>query len=146
MVLAKKAVVPPRPAATSAPRREQLAVNVFDLGRVEPRLRAVLLAGKLELDRDRIVRTDPDDLGEAAAPFACDLLSAAVACDLLRAADREAGRPPARVYLKRSGSWARLPAGVVLTAVDGAGRMLDPATFPPAASFSASSPKVVKVV
>ena len=120
---------PPSAPLTGTGRKERLALNVFDLDRLDPVLRARLLKGRLDL---RAVRPDPDRGGETAVAFSCDPLTAALICDLLRSEDRRAGDVPTRVYLRRNKVWVRLSASDVLTEVGEDGKAtLSHDLFPP---------------
>ncbi|SRR6266404_4623602 len=115
-------------------RKEQLAINVFDLTRIDETIRAMLLGGKLDLDPEHAIKVDPGRMDETAVTFVCDLLTAASASDVIRGRDREAGDHPTRVYLRRIKAWERLPVAAVLTRVCGGELFLDPGVFPPAAA------------
>jgi hypothetical protein len=108
-------------------RRESLAVNLFDLDRVDPTVRQILLAGKLDLTR--VIRINPDRPDETAVAFTCDLLTAACICDVIRTHDRAAGDHPCRVYLRRSKAWERLPGAAVLSVLDDGKAVLNPDLF-----------------
>lgn len=97
-------------------RRERLAINLFDLERIEPHVRRLLRLGEL-LGREPI-RVDAERPDEVGVEFACDLLQAACLCDVLRLGDRNGGRYPTRVYLHRERAWTRLPGHAVLSVVD----------------------------
>lgn len=124
---------PPVPAAPAAPAvpspikngREQLAVNVFDLDRLEPSVRALMLAGKLD---GSLIRIDPERPDEAGAVLSCDLLAAACLLDVIRSQDRKAGDYPTRVYLKKR-TWSRIPSDAILTLLVDGTLMLNPAYF-----------------
>lgn len=112
--------------------RERLAINLFDLDRINLTIRGMLLADKL--DASRAIPMDRDRGDERAVEFSCDLLTAATVCDTIRSHDRKAGEAPTRVYLWR-GSWSKLGGSVVLTQLMGDGRCrLSP-------EFFASEPK-----
>lgn len=111
------------------PRRERLALNLADVGRVPDSVRQMILAGKV--DTERYIKTDPQRPDEAAVLFTCDLLSAACICDTLRQHDEKAGDPPTRVYVCRAQAWVRLPGDAVLTVVANGKVGLSPAVFPP---------------
>ncbi len=66
-------------------RREKLAVNLYDLDRVEESLRPKLFAGRLKLDKPLKMDWDRRDaVDEVAVEFECPLLEAAIICDTLR--------------------------------------------------------------
>ncbi len=108
------------------PKAPELAINLWDLERLDPAMRRRLLAGRLG---GQHVRVDPERRDEVAVPFACDLLTAAIACDLIRAQDREVGDRPARVYLRKGKAWVKLAAGALLTAEVEGKAVLDPDLF-----------------
>ena len=100
-------------------RTERLAVNLYDLDRVAPSLRASLVAPRLDLTKPIDMGWDRKSDDETAVVFNCDLLSAAIICDTLRSHDRAAGDSPTRVYLFKK-VWTRVASHVVLTElVDG---------------------------
>lgn len=114
-------------------RKERLAVNLFDLDRIDPLIRGVLL-------KDRLVRepikVDPNVIDEVAVEFKGSLLSAACVCDTIRARDKEAGDHPTRVYIYRSKAWTKLSGSVVLSEVvlineHSMECRLSPTVFPP---------------
>lgn len=97
-------------------RRERLAINLYDLSRLEPTIRTMLLGGRLDLSRESVVRVDLERPDETAVPFTCPLEQAAACCDVIRGHDRRSGEPPTRVYLNRlgNGSWERISGGAIL--------------------------------
>lgn len=121
---------PAGPLGEGEPRREKLAVNLFDLDRVDPLIRAELLGGKIDVKAGP-VRIDPRRPDLAAVGFRCDLLTAAIVCDILRSHDRELGDAPTRVYIKRAEAWEPLAGRVVLTVVVDGKCQLSPEVFPP---------------
>ncbi len=95
----------------------KLAINLYDLDRIAPTLRTKLFSGRLDLSKPLSTAWDRTNIKEEVAVlFTCDLLTAAIICDTVRSHDRKAGDFPTRLYLKRK-SWARIPSGVVLTAL-----------------------------
>lgn len=112
-------------------RPEKLAINLFDLDRIEPSLRGPLLSSRLDLNRP--IRTNWDRAAsttdEAAVVFICDLLTAAVVCDTIRSHDRKAGDFPTRLYIQRK-TWARIPSHIVLTELVDGKCKLNPSFFP----------------
>lgn len=126
----------PKPPA-APPRPERLAFNLFDLDRVDPRVRARLLP-LLDLRREAAAWVDRDRVDETAAPFACSLLLAAQACDAVRGMARVTRQPVPRVYLDRKGAgvWVRLPALETLTYLYLGRVVLNPVLFPGAADLS----------
>ena len=100
----------------TSPRTEpaQLAVNICDLTRIDPTVRAMLLGGKLDVASGPI-RTDPERLDESAIAFSCDLLTAACCLDVMRDHDRRAGDYPTRCYVKTASVWNKLPGRATLT-------------------------------
>lgn len=111
-------------------RREKLAINVFDLDRIDPDFRRKILAERLDLTHHIDMRFDRiKEADEAAVEFTCDLLTAAIICDILRSHDREVGDFPTRLYLKRE-SWSRIPSRVVLTVTEHGKVKLNPKLFP----------------
>jgi hypothetical protein len=107
----------------------RIGICLFDLDRIDPGMRGLLLGGNLDLRRERVVRVDKDRPDETAVPFSCDLLKAASICDVVRGHDREAGDQPTRVYLKKD-HWRRLPADALLTLTVDGGPALNPEWFP----------------
>lgn len=111
----------------------RLAINLFDLTRLDPLVRLNLaLAAQLDAAAGPI-RVDKDQPDETAVAFKCNLLRAAALCDVIRNHDRKVGDPPTRVYLKRQ-VWARLPGATTLTVVgEDDDLRLNPTWFPEAA-------------
>ncbi len=93
---------------------ERLAVNLFDLDRIDPTIRSMLLGDKVDLTA---IRVDKDRGDEVAVAFTCDLLSAACICDTLRSHDKRAGDYPTRVYLFKRTAWSRVPGSIMLATV-----------------------------
>lgn len=113
-------------------RREFLAVNLFDLDRVEPMVRQALLADTLDLDS--VIKADDDKPDERAVRFKCPFLRAALICDILRNHDRQVGDPPTRIYMSRMSGpfrvgWRKLPGNLVLTATVNDKVTLNPLLF-----------------
>lgn len=121
----------------SSPRKERLALCIFDLTRCDPVVRQMLLSGKLDTSGNYVV-ADKERPDERGVILSCPIEIGSAVCDILRNHDRKAGDYPTRVYLNRgNGSevWTRLPADVVLTLIreiDGKSvPVLNPAIFPP---------------
>jgi hypothetical protein len=112
-------------------RPERLALNLWDLERVHPQVRARILP-LLDIRRESAVWIDPDREDETACPFTCALVTAAAAADLIRGMARQCGEPPPRVYLNRLGvgSWVRLAGEAILTHLLDGRVVLSPAVFP----------------
>lgn len=104
-----------------------LAINISDLMRIDPSIRPMLLAGKVNL-KD-VIRTNPDVIDETAVGFSCDTLTAATLIDVIRSHDRESGDYPTRAYIRRRTSWERIPGNAVLTAVLDGKVILHPEIF-----------------
>jgi hypothetical protein len=117
------------PKIGQAERREKLAINLFDLDRVDPTIRQILLGGKVDLTN--AIKMDKNRFDEAGVAFICPLLQAASICDIVRSHDRELGDFPTRVYLMRVAAWEKLPNAAVLTLILDGKTMLNPAIFPP---------------
>src|SRR5262245_16547098 len=123
------------PKITSS-RKERLAINLFDIGRLGPALRNRFLAGKLNLQEPIWVdRNNPHETAVAFLQERTGLMLAAVICDLIRSEDRKANRPPSRVYLNRGNGWLRIPGNAVLTQDEGGGLTLNSDVFPVADPF-----------
>ena len=137
----------PAPSPPSS-RRERLAVNLPDLDRVDPTVRAILVAPFVSKLPEDLIRADKDRMDEVAVLFICDLVQAACICDTLRNHDRRAGDPPTRLYLqkKEGGAWERLPGAAVLTVMEDGRAVLNPILFPREAVKVAARPKGFKVV
>lgn len=102
-----------------------LALNLFDLDRMEPSMRSSLLGGKLDLSRPiRLGKAD-----EVAVGLVCSTLTAALAIDVIRSEDRRFGDEPTRAYLHRGGTWERLDPSAVLTVLQGETPRLNPIFF-----------------
>jgi hypothetical protein len=110
-------------------RPERLAVNLYDLDRVEKSIREMLLVGKV---KNAALRIDPKRLDETAVQFSCDLLTAACILDTLRNHDRIAGDVPTRCYILTDpkGNWRRLSSSAVLTVIEDGKVELSPDVFP----------------
>jgi hypothetical protein len=119
----------PRVQDDPPPRKERIGVNLFDLQRVLPEVRGMLLAGKVDVSR--VYTTDPRRGDERAVEFTCPLLDAACICDVLREHDRRAGDDPTRVYLRREKVWEKLPAESLLSVVEDGECVLNPKLFRP---------------
>lgn len=104
-----------------------LAINLFDLERLDPMVREQLFGHGLFHLHPRPIWMDKEVMEETGLAFACQLLQASAICDFLREKDRKDGRTVTRVYLRRVRAWTRLPSDVILVKY---GR-LNPAIFPP---------------
>ncbi len=133
----------PRPLPTQKVPTERLAINLFDIGRVDLGVLRLVLGGKLDLRKEAAIRISK--LAEdTAVPFTCDLLTAAIACDVLRSENRKLGENPIRIYLaKPGGNWSRLGGNEVLTITEG-GVALDPRVFPSMVTAESYDPLVPK--
>lgn len=122
--------MPPVPTKPQPSRPERIAVNLKDLDRVNPSLRAQLLKGRLDLTR---AVSPGDDVKDAAVAFSCDLLTAACVVDTLRSHDRDVGDPPTRACVQRAPGlgWTKLPGELQLTKVVAGQVILNPTAFPP---------------
>lgn len=112
-------------------RKERLAINLFDLDRVDPTIRGILLGGKLELSRANVIKVDKTKPDETAVEFTCGLLSAASICDTIRSHDMQAKESVTRVYIFRGRVWVKLGAKDLLTIVQDDSVRLNPVIFPP---------------
>lgn len=126
--------------STTSPQEERLAVNLFDLNRVEPSLFRLLFAKRLELNKGKAIRVDPKVTTETALPFHCSLIEAATACDILRNENRKLKEPIARVYVNRGRGWVKLPSTVFLTLAMGESCILNPEVFGQAMSEELAGP------
>lgn len=117
------------PQPTAKKEGERLAVNLFDLLRLDPLIRQLMLGGKLDLAK--AIKVDAERLDETAVEFTCDLLTAACCCDAIRLHDRGTEPYPTRVYLmRRNGTvWERLPHATILTLVEDGRVLLSPKVF-----------------
>lgn len=123
------------PAGLAAPPvKERLAINLFDLKRLDPAARAKLFP-KGVLDLAAVLNVEPGKKDGRAVAFACEMVKAAVILDVTRSNDRKLGLPETRAYLRRGKVWVKLPADAVLTVVRDGACVLDPDLFrlPPAA-------------
>lgn len=107
------------PSERNGDSRFSLAVNLYDLQRVDPFVRSMMkLREKLNIDPSCLVKVDKDRADEVGILFVCDLLTAATICDVIRGHDRKASEYPTRVYLRKStSSWKKLGNSEVLTVV-----------------------------
>lgn len=120
--------LPMRPTASDGSSRvERLAVNVLDLDRVDPLVRARMLLPNLA--PDKVVRPFEKEPDETGVEFCCDLLQAALVCDLLRNHDRQLGDAPTRVYLRKR-VWSKVSPSTLLTTVRNGKAVLNPEVFP----------------
>ena len=132
-----KAGVPAVSSQKNGHVHHRLAINLFDLTRIDPLVRQMLgLAAQLDAAAGPI-RMDKDRPDETAVAFRStdedDLLKAAAVCDVVRSNDRKVGDAPTRTYLKRQ-VWVRLPSAAVLTLVGENGDLrLNSEWFPEAA-------------
>jgi hypothetical protein len=58
---------------------ERVAINLFDLDRLDPIIRSTLLTGKMDLSEP--IRVDKNKVDEVGVLFSCDLVSAGCICD-----------------------------------------------------------------
>lgn len=124
--------------ATGTPKDKTLAVNLFDLGRLDPEFRSWVLAGKV--NASEAVWIDKKRVDETAVAFTCDLLTAALCCDLIRAEDAKEGDYPTRVYLFRK-AWTKLPSNLPLTVVLPSSKtILNPKVFPTEVEYAENVP------
>lgn len=105
----------------------RIAINLFDLDRLDKEVLRMLLGGKLKTSG--AIRTDPKRNEEVAIEFSCDTLTAASICDTIRGHDRRNGIQPTRCYLMRNDVWIRLSSATDLTIVVNAKVLLNPAVF-----------------
>lgn len=108
---------------------DRLAINLYDLMRVDEFIRAQLVGGKINLDRAAVIKVDPDRLDETAVEFTCGIVTAACIADTIRTHDRAAKQYPSRVYLRRATAWNRLPAEATLALVEDGKVLLNPKVF-----------------
>lgn len=106
---------------------EALAVNLFDLDRIEETVRASMFADKLVLTDT--VWVDRNRVDEIAVVFKCSILKAACLLDVVRGRDRRAGDHPTRAYIRRRRVWDKIPADALLTLVEDGQTVLNPAVF-----------------
>ncbi len=119
---------PPKPLPPPASANgERLALNIFDIGRIDKTMREILLLDKLDFSAHIWVDKERGD--EAAVAFSCDLLTAACICDTIRSHDRSVKDYPTRVYLKKVVAWNKLPGAAVLTVVKNEKVQLNPEFF-----------------
>lgn len=97
--------------------RFSLAINLYDIQRVDPFIRSMMKLGeKLNKDPSEIIRVDENRPDERGVVFVCDLLSAALLCDIIREHDKKSSEDPTRVYLRKGkGVWRKLASSEVLT-------------------------------
>jgi hypothetical protein len=110
-------------------RKEQLAINLFDLDKLETTLRLFVTGGKLDFKRP--VRVG-EAVAETAIPFSCELLEAATACDVLQGELRKVKLDPVRVYLLKAAfeaNWVKLPVATQFTLIHGNEVILNPQVF-----------------
>lgn len=105
----------------------KLGVNLFDLDRIVPAVKANLINGNLDLDAGavQVVKESPS---EVCVGFSCDALTAACIIDTLRAHDRNVGDSPTRAYVLRK-AWSRIPGNVPCAVVEDGQCKLNPALF-----------------
>ena len=102
------------PTIDRVEEKERLAINLFDLDRVSPDIRPVLLGGRLQLTPIRMDKDRPDETG---VEFTCPLLEAALIIDTLRGHDKKVGDYPTRAYIRRGTAWTKLPGDRILTII-----------------------------
>jgi hypothetical protein len=104
---------------------ERLAINLDDLGRMDPEVRQRMVTWRLDLEAPARATDD-----EVVLVFKCPLIEAAKACDLVRSHDREVGDPETRVYRSQGGGpWNLLPPKAVLCSTAGGKCVLSPNVF-----------------
>lgn len=99
---------------------EQLAINLYDLDRLDPDTRQKLLKGRVS-PNSRPIKMDwdrKDAKDEVAILLEGSLLENALCCDIIRDLDVKAGDFPTRLYIKRQ-EWSRIPSGLRLTIITG---------------------------
>lgn len=105
----------------------KLAINLYDLDRLDPHIRVKLLVGRIDLLKPIKVAKDRVE-PEPAVVFNCGLLTAASICDIIRNEDRNNGDFPTRLYIYRQ-DWSRIPSHIQLTIVVGGKIVLNPEFF-----------------
>lgn len=123
----------------------EIAVSLRDLERVDPSVRASMLAGRVDTEHpvEGVEDTDPTC---SALAFTCDALAAGVVCDLLRSMDRESGHTPVRVYVLKRGAWRRVVQSENLTVVSPEGVVeLNPVLFEKRLHGGPPTAKVVRL-
>lgn len=132
-------------------RKYKLAVNLFDIGLLEPTVRDIMLGGKISLLKEDIVWVNTSRLDETAVLFTCDLVTAAALLDVIRSQGRNGFLPLIRAYINRNaadgkGSWSRLVHTEVLTVVENGKVKLNPDIFLTEKEFVPGSPLTPKRV
>lgn len=117
----------------------EIAINLFDLDRLDQRLRSQLLAGRLDLKRPIVMDKNLED--EVAVAFCCNILAAACICDSIRAHDRRAEDSPTRVYIRRTGNWTKVAREAQLTIVIDDRSILNPKLFKVSVQINPAAPK-----
>lgn len=122
----------------------KVAINLFDLQRLQSGVRSPLLRGKLDLKAPTMRAGGGDEVG---AVFRCDLLTALLVCDIIRSHDVRDGRSQTRVYATdRNGRWYRLPDEAALTIKSTEGMIPNPTFFANELSVVAPPIAPVKVI
>jgi hypothetical protein len=106
---------------------ERLAVNLFDLDRIQEEIRSMLLAGNV--DAAQLVKVNANRPGEIGVEFTCDLLRAACIVDTIRHHDRVSGDSITRVYVFKQSAWTRVSSETKLTRFIGDKLVLNPQVF-----------------
>lgn len=110
-----------------AERPDRLAINLFDLDKLDETIRAMILLDKLDLQRP--IRVEQDNIRETAIRFKCDILTAATACDVLQSQNRKLGEPEVRLYLNRGQGWVKIASRSILTVLVNGKAKLNPVVF-----------------
>jgi hypothetical protein len=126
--------------------KTRLAVNLYDLARYGPDLRARLLKHRLETDPRAQVWLDKDDPTDVGVPLLGTLLAGAQVIDILRGIDVTAGDPPLRAYIYRGRAWRRILGQQWLTTLTRGRAALCPIFFPGAATGADVCPLPIRPV
>lgn len=123
----------PAPATADQPqRKEQLAIHLADLDRLDQSTVKTLLAGRVSVDG--VVKVDVERPKELAVRFVCDLLTAATICQVIRGYDRLAGDSPTRLYVRNDvdDEWRQVPGTMpLLRQLPDGTAVLEPSLFAP---------------
>lgn len=124
-------------------RRERLAVNLEDVERIDPSIRAQMIAGKIDAKTTiQMPQFSTTDEGAIAVAFVCDALTAATICDVLRSNDRACGDQPTRIYINKGKGWTRVSGVTALTVVVDDDVQLNPSVFEQSAVVTGPPPPV----
>lgn len=133
----KASYTSPLPGHDDRTPTTRVAVNMFDIDRVDPLTRQIILGGRLNLDHAVLAgdqrRSSPNDVG---LEFTCDLVTAATMIHALRNMDAKHGRSATRAYKcddpkSPSERWHRLHADVPTIVIIDNRCTLNPEVFPP---------------